>query len=76
MIESIRLKNFISHEDTVIELEDGINVFVGNNGAGKSSVIDAITYALYGRHTRELDKNLVRRGSLSSAVSVTFTCGK
>lgn len=75
MIEAIRLKDFLSHEDTAIELEDGINVFVGSNGAGKSSVIDAITYALYGEHTRDTDRNLVRRGASGSAVSLTFTYG-
>ncbi len=76
MIEKIRLKDFLSHEDTEIALEDGINVFVGSNGAGKSSVIDAITYALYGKHTRDRDKNLVRRGASGSAVSLTFTYGE
>jgi len=76
MIESITLKNFLSHEETSISLEDGINVFVGANGAGKSSVIDAVTYALYGEHTRDSDRNLVRRGSTWGAVMMTFTYGQ
>ncbi|MEM3810879.1 MAG: AAA family ATPase, partial [Conexivisphaerales archaeon] len=75
MIEKIILKDFLSHENTELTLEDGINVFLGNNGAGKSSVIDAITYALYGKHTRDRDRNLVRRGASGSAVSLAFTYG-
>lgn len=73
MIESIKLRNFISHKETELSLEDGVNVFMGVNGAGKSSAIDAITYALYGKHTRNEAKNLVRRGTLGGSVSVAFT---
>ncbi|MGC8557628.1 MAG: AAA family ATPase, partial [Nitrososphaeria archaeon] len=76
MIESILLRNFLSHEETSISLEDGINVFVGANGAGKSSVIDAVTYALYGEHTRDSDRNLIRRGASWGAVVMTFTYGQ
>lgn len=73
MIEKVRLENFISHVQTEIELSQGVNVFLGHNGAGKSSVIDAITYALYGKHTRKETKNLVRTGSTNAAVSVLFS---
>ena len=73
MIERVRLKNFLSHSDTEISLDEGVDVFVGPNGAGKSSVIDTITFALYGEHTRAQAKNLVRRGSLEGSASVVFT---
>lgn len=76
MIESIMLRNFLSHEETSLPLEDGINVFVGANGAGKSSVIDAVTYALYGEHMRDSDRNLIRRGASWGAVVMTFTYGQ
>jgi len=75
MIEDVVLRNFISHKDTKLQLSDGVNIFIGRNGAGKSSVIDAVTYALYGKHTRNEDKNLLRRGALSGSVSVRFTAG-
>jgi exonuclease SbcC len=52
VIERVKLVNFLSHESTEIVLGEGLTIFIGRNGAGKSSVIDAITYALYGRHTR------------------------
>ena len=72
MIESVELINFISHKETSIALEDGVNIFIGANGAGKSSVIDAITYALYGEHTRDSSKNILRRGAAEGSVSVKF----
>ncbi len=75
MIENVELVNFISHKDTTISLEDGVNVFIGANGSGKSSVVDAITYALYGEHTRDLARNILRRGAAGGSVSVRFGVG-
>ena len=46
MITSIELGNFISHSETRLDFEDGVTVFVGHNGAGKSSIIDAMNDAL------------------------------
>ena len=63
MIKELDLYDFISHKETHMAFGKGITVFVGHNGAGKSSVIDAITFALFGKHTRSHNKNLVRRGS-------------
>ena len=73
MIENVDLINFISHKETTIQLENGVNIFIGTNGAGKSSVIDAITYALYGEHTRDASKNILRRGAAEGSVSVKFS---
>ena len=73
MIKDIEIKNFIGHRDTLLEFCRGITVFVGHNGSGKSSVIDAITFALFGKHTRKLGRNLVRRGSSGSMVKMHFT---
>ncbi|HII03179.1 MAG TPA: AAA family ATPase, partial [Candidatus Nitrosotenuis sp.] len=73
MINSIELSNFIAHSETKIDLEDGVTVFVGQNGAGKSSIIDAITFALFGEHTRKSNKSLIRRGTSQAYVKVKFT---
>jgi exonuclease SbcC len=75
MIKAIELQNFISHNTTQLTFNRGISVFVGHNGSGKSSIIDAITFALYGQHTRKTNKNLVRRGSESSSLNVRFSVG-
>lgn len=63
MIKDINLHNFISHRDTSLSLDKGITIFVGHNGSGKSSIIDAITFALFGEHTRKSNKNLILRGA-------------
>ena len=51
MITSIELVDFLSHSDTKLKFEEGVTIFVGDNGAGKSSIIDAITFSLFGQHT-------------------------
>lgn len=73
MITSVELSNFISHNSTYLAFENGVTVFVGHNGAGKSSVIDAITFGLFGEHTRKSNKSLIRRGTSRTYVKVNFT---
>jgi exonuclease SbcC len=73
LITSIELENFISHSETRLDFESGVTVFVGHNGAGKSSVIDAITFALFGEHTRKSNKSLIRRGSSQAYARIGFS---
>jgi len=73
MIKSIELVDFLSHSDTKLEFKDGVTIFVGDNGAGKSSVIDAITYALFGKHKRSDVKSLIRRGTNQSYAKIEFS---
>src|SRR3989344_5645564 len=72
MITAVELGNFLSHSDTTLEFDNGVTVFVGNNGAGKSSIIDAITFALFGQHTRKSNKGLIKRGTNQAFAKVTF----
>ncbi len=48
MITSLKLKNWKSHENTELKLSRGTNLFIGSMGAGKSSAIEAISFALFG----------------------------
>ena len=48
MITQVKLKNWKSHRNTDLHFGDGTNVLVGTMGAGKSAVLNAITYALFG----------------------------
>lgn len=73
MLTEIELGNFLSHHNTKLPFDKGVTVFVGQNGAGKSSVIDGITFALFGQHTRNSNKGLIRRGSNQGYAKVDFT---
>jgi exonuclease SbcC len=48
MLKRLTLKNFRQHEDRTIDLTAGLNVVRGANEAGKSTLIEAIAYALFG----------------------------
>ena len=76
MISSVELENFLSHSDTSINFDKGVTVFVGDNGAGKSSIIDAITFALFGKHTRKSNKGLIKRGETQGYTKVVFNIGE
>jgi exonuclease SbcC len=73
MISSIELGDFLSHSNTKLEFENGVTVFVGSNGAGKSSIIDAITFALFGQHTRKNNKGLIKRGATQGFAKINFS---
>ena len=48
MITKVRLKNWRSHLDSELNFSSGTNVLVGILGSGKTSVLDAICFALFG----------------------------
>jgi len=48
MIKSLRLVNWRSHSDTTLKFGSGTNLLVGIMGAGKSAVLDALSFALFG----------------------------
>ena len=73
MITSIELVDFLSHSDTKLKFEEGVTIFVGDNGAGKSSIIDAITFSLFGQHTRKSNKGLIRRGTNQGYSKIEFS---
>ena len=47
-IERVELKNIKPFVERSFDFADGVNVLCGMNGAGKSTVFEAIGYALFG----------------------------
>ncbi len=45
-INSLRLQNFRCFEDITIELNPTLNVIIGNNSVGKTTVLDALAVGI------------------------------
>ncbi|HEY0798209.1 MAG TPA: SMC family ATPase [Candidatus Baltobacteraceae bacterium] len=71
----LRLKNFRSFRDEQTIEFSGLSLFavIGETGAGKSSILQAISYALYGRPTFDNDtKQLIYSAEQTLAVELEF----
>lgn len=47
-IEKVAIKNFKAVDDMEIEFRPGVNLLIGDNGVGKTSILEAITVGLGG----------------------------
>lgn len=49
MIKQVRIKNFQSHKDSVLDFVPGVNVIIGPSDSGKSAIFRAINWVLTNR---------------------------
>ena len=59
LLNSLRMRNFKRFRDQEIAFQDGITGIVGNNGTGKSSIVAAVLFALYGLQGTGLDGDYI-----------------
>src|SRR5437879_35374 len=75
----LRLVNFRQHADTELEFGPGITGIIGPNGSGKTSILEAIAWALYGVQAVRGDKDSIRRlgakGRAGVEVDLEFRLG-
>ena len=58
--QKIKWKNFLSTGDHFSEIDftkNGTNLIVGTNGTGKSTVLDALTFSLFNKPFRKINKS-------------------
>ena len=75
----LALKNFMCYRDNVPPLSfDGIHVacLCGDNGNGKSAILDAITWALWGKARAKSDDELIHVGRTEMEVEFEFASGQ
>ena len=77
MLTSIELKNYRQYESQKIEFVPGINTIVGANNSGKSTIAEAIEFALYGaKASRDTAKGYIRDGCKDGAAILELQLGE
>lgn len=70
-ISRIELENIKSHVRSVYNFQRGTTAITGKNGAGKTSIIEAVAWALFDLLEYKKE-DFVRRGAKKGSVRVTF----
>ncbi len=73
LIKRLELENFKSYQKVTIPFQPGTNAITGANGSGKSSIVEAIGFALFDYQPEGVRlTDLLREGSSSGSVVVRF----
>ncbi|MBR0267995.1 MAG: DNA replication/repair protein RecF [Clostridia bacterium] len=76
IIEKLTLRNFRNYEETVLTPHEGVNLFFGANGSGKTNLLEAIHYCALGKsHRITGDQSAVRIGESFAACGVDVRSG-
>ncbi|MFR3819548.1 MAG: hypothetical protein ACLTXO_13520, partial [Fusobacterium varium] len=73
-INRIHLENYRIHGKLDVEFDSGINLLLGENGKGKSSILEAIGYALFDSELRGGNqREAIKYGKKSAKIEIEFT---
>jgi DNA repair protein SbcC/Rad50 len=75
-ILSVALRNFKSHSDRQFTFQPGTNAICGENGAGKTSILEAIAWVLFNHRGTYKTEDLVRNGAGSAQAMVAFVSNR
>jgi exonuclease SbcC len=69
-LNSLRLCNFRQHSDSFITFDTGLTGIIGPNGSGKTTILEAIAWALYGQDAARGKKETIRSLSAGAGARV------
>jgi len=68
----LRLRDFRGYGQVLLSPPEGVTVLVGENGAGKTNLLEAVHLCCLGRsHRTANDREMIRRGRETAAVQLT-----
>ena len=73
IIEHVKLINFRSHSTLSLCCHKPTTLIIGENGSGKTSVIEAIYLALRGKSFKATDPEICKRDTLFYCIEITFS---
>ncbi len=71
-IEQVQLENIKSYKEARVQFQEGVNFICGVNGAGKTTIVEAIGYALFDAAPAKPIKGFIKHGAQRGTVRVTF----
>lgn len=75
-LKSLTLKNFRNHSRLNFDFSNKMNIFVGENGAGKTNLVESIYYLSLARSFRtQDDAELVQQGQKEALIDAKVSCG-
>ena len=75
-LKTLRLHDFRSYRQVLLAPPEGVTVFVGENGAGKTNLLEAVHLCCLGRsHRTSNDREMIRAGQETAAVQVKVQRG-
>lgn len=63
VIKRLSVQNIRSHDNFVLDISPNVTVITGDNGSGKTSLIEALYVCLQGKSFKGLDRDILRHGS-------------
>lgn len=59
-LNKLVMRNFKKFRRAEVEFQDGLTGIIGSNGAGKSTIVEAIAWALYGNRASSIKRDFIR----------------
>jgi DNA repair protein SbcC/Rad50 len=75
-ILSVTLKNFKAHSDRAFQFQPGTNAISGENGAGKTSILEAIAWVLFDHKGEYKVEDFIRNGAATAQATVQFVSSR
>lgn len=76
IIKNVKLDNFRIHEKYQRDFDDNTTLILGENGCGKTSVLEAIYIGLQGKSFRAVDREIVRKSADFYRAEINFCDGE